>query len=228
MLFPPAYALYLAYCFLYRVKPILSNNAITLARRNRLTRRGASQTMPRKLQEFAKKGVAMRKLVCGVVVGALLAACSTAEAPVEDPTLALAPGAPGAVATWSNAEKVAIGTSYEAYDASGQFSSASTTAPISKVWFSLTKDRITEVMWGLIHEAQIREIRFLLVGPDGIVAPSATDLVLDGGARPRAPVPGLSLIYPEIGQAIQVSTFTDPDRDTLVREVDMLEPLPKD
>ncbi len=167
----------------------------------------------------------MRKLIGGVLAGVFLAACSLSEEVAEAPALAQAPGAPGAAPTWSNAEKIAIGTSYEAYDENGQYSPSSPTAPISRVWFSLTRDRITEVMWGLIHEAQIREIQFLLVGPDGVVKPDDFVLTLDGGARPQAPVPGLSFIYSDIGQVVQVSTFTDPDRDTLVMKVDTLEPL---
>jgi glucoamylase len=140
--------------------------------------------------------------------------------------LAAAPGSPGAAETWSNAEKVAIGTSYEAYDSEGRYSDASPTAPISKVWFSLTEDRITEVMWGLIHEAQIREIRFLVAGPEGILEPAELGLTIDGAPQPASPAPGLRFVYPQIDRAIQVSTFTDPDEDSLVMKVDMLEPLP--
>ena len=166
----------------------------------------------------------------GQIISALLAvgvtACSTPTEPIAE-SGKVAPGAPGARATWSNAEKVAIGTSYEAYDADGQFSDASPTAPISKVWFSLTKDRITEVMWGLIHEAQIREIEIVLVGPNGIVEPIETSLTLDGAPRPLSPAPGMGLFYPSIDQSVQFSTFTDPDRDSLIVKVDLLEPLPE-
>lgn len=166
----------------------------------------------------------------GPMISAILAlgmvACSTPTEPVVDGGK-VAPGAPGALATWSNAEKVAIGSSYEAYDADGQFSDASPTAPISKVWFSLTKDRITEVMWGLIHEAQIREVKIVLVGPNGIVEPIETTLTLDGAPRPLSPAPGIGLFYPAIDQSVQFSTFTDPDRDSLIVKVDLLEPLPE-
>ncbi|NQY13586.1 MAG: glucan 1,4-alpha-glucosidase [Henriciella sp.] len=166
----------------------------------------------------------------GPMISALLAlgmvACSAPTEPSQT-VEQVAPGAPGVMPTWSNAEKVAIGTSYEAYDADGQFSDASPTAPISKVWFSLTKDRITEVMWGLIHEAQIREIEIVLVGPNGIVEPIETSLTLDGMPRPLSPAPGIGLFYPSIDQSVQFSTFTDPDRDSLIVKVDLLEPLPE-
>ena len=113
------------------------------------------------------------RTILGVGAFALVGACAGDHSDAAE-KMESAPGAPGAPAAWSNAEKTAIGTSYEAYDVEGQFSDASSTAPISKVWFSLGKDRITEVMWGLIHEAQIREIRFLLAVPDCIIAPSDT------------------------------------------------------
>lgn len=170
----------------------------------------------------------MKHMIAPVILGAalILTGCSAATNGEAGAPLMAAPGAPGAPAKWSNAEKVAIGTSYEAYDGAGAYSEQSPTAPLSKVWFSLTEDRITEVMWGLIHEAQIREIQLHLVGPDGIVAPDRVELILDGGVRPTSPATGLVLIYAGIDQAIQMTSFTDPDRDSLVVKIDLLEPLP--
>ncbi|MEL7541955.1 MAG: hypothetical protein AAGJ51_13720, partial [Pseudomonadota bacterium] len=45
----------------------------------------------------------------------------------SDTTPSIAPGAPGADPTWSNAEKIGIGTAYEAYDADGNYSADSPT-----------------------------------------------------------------------------------------------------
>ena len=164
--------------------------------------------------------------VLGVSAVAFIVACSGHEsAPVRDAVIA--PGAPGAPATWSNAEKMGIGTSYEAYDVDGQFSDASSTAPISKLWFSLGKDRVTEVMWGLIHEAQIREIRFLLVGPDGVIEPSEAKVEIDGEALPVSPASSLVLTYPGLDQAVTITVLTDPDRDALLVNAGLLEALPE-
>lgn len=132
----------------------------------------------------------------------------------------VAPGAPGATPTWSNAEKVGIGGSYEAYDEAGHFGEASPTAPISKVWFSLGKDRITEVMWGLIHEAQIREIKYVLVGPEGELVPesvSAAPLV-ESFAHAKAPTAVHTITQNfEAGETkLALVTYTDPDQQTLV------------
>ena len=155
------------------------------------------------------------RTILGVGAFALVGACAGDHSDAAE-KMESAPGAPGAPATWSNAEKTAIGTSYEAYDVEGQFSDASSTAPISKVWFSLGKDRITEVMWGLIHEAQIREIRFLLAGPDGIIAPSDTKIHINGEGRPVSPASSIVLTYPGIEAAVVVTVLTDPDRNALL------------
>lgn len=165
--------------------------------------------------------------VLGVSAVALIAACASDD--LDHSQMAVtAPGAPGAPATWSNAEKTAIGTSYEAYDADGQFSDASPTAPISKLWFSLGKDRVTEVMWGLIHEAQIREIRFLLVGPDGVIEPGETKIQIDGEALPVSPASSIVLTYPNISETVTVTVFTDPDRDALLVNAGLSGDLPDD
>ncbi|MEO1303774.1 MAG: glycoside hydrolase family 15 protein [Pseudomonadota bacterium] len=167
----------------------------------------------------------MKKLLATIVTMLVLSACSV---PVDESasSSASAPGAPGDAPTWSKAQKRAIGTSYEAYDADGGFSDQSPTAPISKVWFSAGEDRITEVMWGLIHEAQIREIQVLLIGPDGIVAPSDHDLLIDGDPRPRAPSTSLINSYADIGLAIEIKAITDPDRDALIVTVSASNPIP--
>ncbi|MEL6726910.1 MAG: glycoside hydrolase family 15 protein [Pseudomonadota bacterium] len=156
-------------------------------------------------------------------LGVALSACETA---VIDSAGEVAPGAPGAVPMWSNAEKTGIGTSYETYDSTGQYSPESSTAPISKVWFSLGQDRITEVMWGLIHEAQIREIKFVLVGAEGEIAAQTTSVAplsaSDAAAGIDSPLHVIKQDYgPETG-ALKIVTYTDPDTQTLVAQVSLL------
>ncbi len=170
----------------------------------------------------------MSRLICAGVFGAMISisGCSGPTATTAS-TSGAAPGAPGAPPTWSNAQKLAIGSSYEAYDANGQFSDASSTAPISKVWFSVGQDRITEVMWGLIHEAQIREIQILLAGPDGILEPDENTILIAGNGQPNAPIPTLVQAYPQIDRTVQFRTLTDPDRDALLVSVNWSDPLPE-
>ncbi|MEL7283044.1 MAG: glycoside hydrolase family 15 protein [Pseudomonadota bacterium] len=164
----------------------------------------------------------IKRTICALMtVG--LAACS--ESVGGDRVAPGAPGAPGAAPTWSNAQKSGIGTSYEAYDADGQFSEQSPTAPISKVWFSLAEDRITEVMWGLIHEAQIRELRYIVVGPQGAIAPEtsrATPIVrVVGGVGHPMPLHSQVMTFDDGAIVLRAEAFTDPDRQTLVSTVQM-------
>ncbi|MEO1189605.1 MAG: glycoside hydrolase family 15 protein, partial [Pseudomonadota bacterium] len=160
----------------------------------------------------------MRSIIrSALAIGGLaLAACAGPDVPAPK----IAPGAPGDAPTWSNAEKIGIGTAYEAYDADGQYSDKSPTAPISKVWFSVGKDRITEVMWGLIHEAQIREIRYILVGPDGVMIPDRVSAApmrgdIDGIGHPL-PVHMQRLVYDGGDVELRAQAVTDPDNQTLI------------
>lgn len=159
----------------------------------------------------------------GPFISALLAfgmaACSAPAGPSRSAEH-VAPGAPGTQPTWSNAEKIGIGTSYEAYDADGQFSEQSPTAPISKVWFSVGADRITEVMWGLIHEAQIREIRYILVGPDGVMTPDNQTAwpmtrTINGVDHPM-PLHFQRLSFDGGGTTLTAQALTDPQNQTLI------------
>jgi glucoamylase len=167
----------------------------------------------------------MKTWPCIVFGLAVLAACGADPAAPTFSTVNIAPGAPGSLPTWSNAQKTGIGTSYEAYDAGGQFSDQSPTAPLSKVWFSIGQDRITEVMWGLIHEAQIREIRFVLVGPEGVIEPESVSVrpvkSPDRSSGIDAPLHVIEQSYQAGVGTLRVSTFTDPDNQTLVTTLDL-------
>ncbi len=159
------------------------------------------------------------------IVRTLLAIGAISACSPPPMTQAVAPGAPGAPPTWSNAQKIGIGTAYEAYDAQGQYSDTGPTGAISKVWFSLGRDRITEVMWGLIHETQIREIRFVVVGPEGVIQPDSVLYDLhrpSQTAPPDAPMTGVVAVKHDDVYALQWSTFTDPDRDSLLVKLDFV------
>ena len=64
----------------------------------------------------------------------------------------IAPGAPGKPSFWSYSGKTGIGTSYEAY-ADPDHPERNLTGAVSRVWFSLAQGMVTEVIYGLIHEA---------------------------------------------------------------------------
>ncbi len=135
-----------------------------------------------------------------------------------------APGAPGASSTWTYAGKTGIGTSYEQYS-NKQYSDSGPTSTISKVWFSLAQGIVTETAYGEIHEAQIKDLQFLITG-NGFFDEEKVDtntqieyLHTDGSGRP------LSLAYKITNSdkdgkyTIEKHIFTDPDRQTLFMRV---------
>ncbi len=159
----------------------------------------------------------IRSTVSLTVLAAALGACSATGAQDEAPA-AIAPGAPGDPSVWAYSGKTGIGTSYEAY--AGE-DGETATAPVSKVWFSLAEGIVTETMAGLIHQAQIKDMKLAFAG-EGFVDVEGEDttfeieyLATDGEGRP------LSLAYrvttrDEEGRYEAVKdVFTDPDRQTL-------------
>lgn len=57
---------------------------------------------------------------------------------------------------WAYSGKIGIGSSYERY-VDGEYWHNADTGAVSKVWFSLAEGIVTETMFGLIHQAQIKE-----------------------------------------------------------------------
>jgi len=131
-----------------------------------------------------------------------------------------APGAPGTPSVWAYAGKNGIGTSYEQYKA-GAYRDDAATGKVSKVWFSVAQGIITETMFGLIHQAQIKDMQFIISG-DGFVDNEKDDtistieyLAQDDAGRPT------SLAYKIINKdkqgkyQIEKHIFTDPSNNTL-------------
>ncbi|MFA7519934.1 glycoside hydrolase family 15 protein, partial [Shewanella sp.] len=135
----------------------------------------------------------------------------------------VAPGAPGKAPTWAFSGKTGIGTSYEPYT-QGQYQDAKQN-PISRVWFSLAQGILTETMYGLIHNAQLKELQFVVTGNSFVdtekenTISSIEYLDTDANGRPQ------SLAYKIINKdvegkyQIEKHIFTDPDRDTLMMRV---------
>ncbi|MCF2826697.1 MULTISPECIES: glycoside hydrolase family 15 protein [unclassified Pseudoalteromonas] len=153
------------------------------------------------------------------LVSAGLMGCGSQQSGNETLT---APGAPGVKPYWSYSGKTGIGTSYEAYQ-DGKYSDSTATKAVSKVWFSVAKGMITETMFGLIHQAQIKDMQFIIVGDGFAVKESDTDaldvtidyLYKDASGRP------LSLAYKILSKdkqgrfTLEKHIFTDPDGQTL-------------
>lgn len=158
--------------------------------------------------------------------------CSTLEgllpgregAPVAAPApqvMAVAPGAPGDRPTWVNAAKTGAGASYEAY-VDGQYRDGGRTGDVSRVWFSIADGVLTETMYGLIHEAQIKQMRFAVVTDTGLSV-EGTDtnsrteyLHVDAQGRPLSPAYRVITTDRQGRYEIEKRIYTDPDRQSLV------------
>ncbi|WP_394132727.1 glucan 1,4-alpha-glucosidase [Shewanella maritima] len=169
------------------------------------------------------------KTISVAILGLGLSACSqqstTANTEAQAQTqLNVAPGAPGIDPTWAFSGKTGIGTSYEPY-VNGQYAGLENN-PVSKVWFSVAQGILTETMFGMIHNAQLKEMQFIVAG-NGFVDTEKVDttstieyLHTDEQGRP------LSLAYKITNKAkngkyqIEKHIFTDPNRDSLMMKVE--------
>ncbi|RUO42435.1 glucan 1,4-alpha-glucosidase [Idiomarina aquatica] len=164
------------------------------------------------------------KVVNAIASAMLLAGLAGCNSGTTEAASQVAPGAPGETPFWAYSGKTGIGTSYEAYQ-QGHYDDASATGTVSKVWFSLAKGMITETMFGLIHQAQIRDLQFIVSGDDFVVAESdglkntVEYLHVDEQGRP------LSLAYRVTSEDSQgrfriiKDIFTDPDAQSLMVRV---------
>lgn len=159
-----------------------------------------------------------------------LAACQE-NVPSNDPSVPLAannteikstaPGAPGAPPVWAYSGKTGIGSSYEQY-VDGAYQANSITGEVSKVWFSIAQGIITETMFGLIHQAQIKDAQVLMVGPDFVdseqydMVSEISYLHTDEQGRPLSPAYKVVNTDKEGKYRIEKHIFTDPEQQSLM------------
>lgn len=135
-----------------------------------------------------------------------------------------APGAPGEPPTWASAAKIGAGASYEAY-VEGQYRDGGPTGEVSKVWFSIADGVLTETMWGLIHEAQIKQMRMaVVIGDEVVVEGQDTDFAIDyltkdDEGRPLSPSYRVTTRDRQGRFEIEKRIFTDPSGQALVVRV---------
>jgi glucoamylase len=126
--------------------------------------------------------------------------------------------------TWASAAKTAVGASYEAY-VNGQYQDGGPTGHVSRVWFSVADGVLTETMYGLIHEAQIKRLRFAVMTDTGLsiegqdTTTQTEYLHTDAMGRPLSPAYRIVTTDREGRFEIEKHIFTDPDRDCLVMRV---------
>ncbi len=134
---------------------------------------------------------------------------------------AMAPGAPGAPPVWAYSAKTGIGSSYEQY-VDGAYRPNPVTGDVSKVWFSLSQGIVTETMFGLIHQAQIKDAQMLMVGPDFVdseqydMDSEISYLHTDDKGRPLSPAYKIVNTDKDGKYRIEKHVFTDPDQQTLL------------
>ncbi|WP_075186242.1 glucan 1,4-alpha-glucosidase [Teredinibacter haidensis] len=164
-------------------------------------------------------------LIATIVSGIL--SCSensehSAEKLVQHSTSA--PGAPGTASTWSFSGKSGIGTSYERY-VNGQHRGNPDTGNVSKVWFSIANGVLTETMYGLIHEAQLKDMQLVVVG-ENFVDIESTDtissidyLYKDSTGRPLSLAYKITNIDKDGLYIIEKSIFTHPDTQAVFHRI---------
>ncbi|WP_288758482.1 glucan 1,4-alpha-glucosidase [uncultured Brevundimonas sp.] len=164
----------------------------------------------------------MRNLKTFCLAGAAGLALASAAAAQSG----VAPGAPGDAPVWSSAAKTGAGSSYEAY-VDGQYRDGGPTGAVSKVWYSIADGVLTETMYGLIHEAQIKALRFALVTPEGLSlegddTTARTEYIdVDDQGRPLAPAYRITTRDTSGRYEIVKRIYSDPDRNALVLRVEI-------
>jgi len=143
-----------------------------------------------------------------LALGSVAASALSAVAHAETPT------------TWAYAAKTGVGASYEAY-VDGAYKDGGPTGAVSKVWFSIADGTLTETMYGLIHEAQIKQLRMAVKTSSGLAVEGADTtakteyLHLDAAGRPLSPAYKVTTTDKQGRFEIEKRIFTDPDRNTL-------------
>jgi len=121
-----------------------------------------------------------------------------------------------ATPTWSPAAKTGLGTAYADYSAN---------RAASAVWFSLANGVVTETMFGMIHEIQLKDLLFSVKG-NGFDESEATAtdsktayLDTDAQGRPRSLAYKLTNTAKNGRYEIEKQVFTDPASNSLFLRV---------
>ncbi|ATC32501.1 glucan 1,4-alpha-glucosidase [Caulobacter vibrioides] len=132
----------------------------------------------------------------------------------------IATAAQAAPTTWAYSAKTGVGASYEAY-VDGAYKAGGKTGAVSKVWFSIADGVLTETMYGLIHEAQIKQMRIAVETASGLAIEGADTtakteyLHVDAAGRPLSPAYKITTTDRQGRFVIEKRIFTDPDRNAL-------------
>jgi glucoamylase len=128
---------------------------------------------------------------------------------------------------WSAGNKQIFGTSYETYDSSLQYSDRSSTAPISRVWFTGAQGVLTELYWPTLDTAQIRDSQFLITDGEGFFVEERRDLKSHAEWL-EIGVPAYRVVNTDRMNRFQIEKifFTDPNRDVVIQKVRITKNVP--
>jgi glucoamylase len=129
--------------------------------------------------------------------------------------------------SWSSGYKQVLGTAYEAYDRNGRYSSASPTAPLSRVWYTGTQGVLSEVFWPTVDRPQVKDSQFLVTDGQGFFFEERQNSVTQvGWVKPG--VPAFTIINRERQNRFQIekTIFSDPDRDVVIQHVRITRNVP--
>lgn len=155
---------------------------------------------------------------------AAISACDSSNSNSPSQPSVSAPGAPGDKPNWAFAGKTGIGTSYEQY-INGEYTANEKTGEVSKVWFSIAEGVLTETMYGLIHQAQLKDMQLAIITAEGVdyeiedTRHTVSYLATDTSGRPLAPA--YKLINHDLDNQYRIEKqfFTDPDQQVLWQRI---------
>ena len=144
----------------------------------------------------------LSSLLAASCLTALVVMTLGASRVTQDRTPAVAPGAPGANATWTNGNKQGVGTS---------------TAAVSKVWFTLGDGVLTEAYYPTVDKANLRALEFLVSDGAGFFERESADTEHRVEAIARDVLAFRQTNTSRSGRyRIVRETFTDPAHQTIV------------
>lgn len=166
-----------------------------------------------------------------VVASLLVAACSSTFAEAKRALAGSSGEAPrdGAAdrGNWASGVKEIFGTAYESYDRDLKYSAQSSTAPLSKVWFSGSQGLLSELYWPTLDTAQTRDTEILISDGKSFLwgerlNPDVKITWLQKG------VPAYHVLHQDTQKrfVLEKWIFSDPDRDTVVMKIRLTRLVP--
>jgi glucoamylase len=121
---------------------------------------------------------------------------------------------------WASGVKEIFGTAYEAYDSRLKYSDLSSTAPLSKVWFTGSDKLLSEIYWPTLDAAQTRDTELLVSDGKSFLwneraeSSARVEWISKG-------VPGFHIIHIDSQKRFQIDKWivTDPDRDAVIVKI---------